>query len=70
MKTSIPTLLVCSVVLCGSSARGAPVRLTAKQAVARALQHNLSLAVERQRSALTDGPAVSADATFDPELFA
>lgn len=46
------------------------LRLTVKQAVARALAHNLSLKVQRLDPALSQAPQQVASATFEPELFA
>lgn len=46
------------------------IQLTAKQAVARALKHNLSLEVERLSPALSDAAEQGAEAPFEPELFA
>lgn len=46
-----------------------PVRLTAEQAVARALKHNLSLEVERLAPALSDAAEKKAEAAFEPSLY-
>jgi outer membrane protein len=46
------------------------VRLTAVQAVARALKHNLSLGVDRLAPALSDSAERKAAAAFEPGLYA
>jgi outer membrane protein TolC len=45
------------------------LRLTAKQAVTRALKHNLRLEVERLSPELSDAAERTAEADFEPELF-
>lgn len=66
-------LTVCSmlVVLCAAPlalADEPEVRLTSRDAVARALQHNLGLRVDRLDPALTDAAERTADAVFAPTL--
>ena len=50
-------------------ARAKPVRLTPKQAVQRALKHNLGLKYERLAPELTTAPERVARAVFDTTLF-
>jgi outer membrane protein len=61
----VPLVLVAT----AAPSRANEMQLTVRQAVARALQHNLSLQQERLAPALSDAPELVAQASFEPLLF-
>jgi outer membrane protein TolC len=70
MRKTRTTLTLALALLVPGVAHADDVRLTVKQAVRMALEHNLSLKRERQSPSLSTGPEQVADAPFEPELFA
>ncbi|MCA9663966.1 MAG: TolC family protein [Myxococcales bacterium] len=63
------TLVLAPMTAFAGASKPEAVKLTAEQAVARALRHNLSLEVERLQAALSDAPERAANAAFAPTLF-
>lgn len=66
----VPVIALLACFFGSGLAYAAPVTLSAEQAVAKALQHNLDLAVQRQSVALSKAPEQGANAAFEPALFA
>lgn len=72
LLVTVALLLVASPMGAAAASKGpgsSTVRLTAEQAVTRALKNNLSLEVDRLSPALSDAPEKKAASAFEPSLY-